>query len=899
MDIFSTYSTQNIPIFLIDASGSVTTFFGKAPVFDKIKNIIIGLREEQCRIIFWNSDNNTTFFTDGIYKLPFIVKRDTINTTFMHVVQKISPTCLTYPHIAFDNIPDEWINDVNLTKIYFMTDGQIGFNNAPSHTLRELKNKLSDSITRLFKKHNNIQLNIITVEPVVVDLTTKESTTTAAGCDVYNVIMENHLTTYITKFIAYTLNNDNGFIHINRNTPPVGFAPYGEKFFPIIRTSEFIDFVMHEISATTDEEKLLQIVQYLSSTITYLIKDKPTNISDGIISTFCSLFKHTKLDRTFVKFILTEAIHKESSGMASIYSAYREQLKNLYKHADNLLHNNVRDAIGLTNRFITLPLCGRIISGNYRMIDANVYTKHDTVYKCAGVTINKKIIPVVPLTYNDSLINEQCVRQWIRAIVSNITHIGSMDDDIIYIVLGYMLQVVLSDVDDTIKNSFRQLGSIMLKKKRLSTDKTELSRLEDGELPIDNKGNVESFFRFMNTVSKCLNINLHPFVLWYAMCLALDNKDIILRQRIHCNDDIIKYYGNVEPENLLSVIKSTVPRITHIEIPDESLLDYNCIITLDDTSKTGGFKFLSHNSPTGESCCPMNVLSSAGYSQLISNPETCVCPICYVKLSHINFVKIGEKPPMYDSSNILPDDFPDIFNSSHSISQSPSSTPCSSGEASSTFTTHNKLIGTGTIILMNGTVGSGKSYFSNLLKKYIEDHGSVCISEGIDKYCRDGMAIKDAVSRIHDNILDMNNDCSGKNKFIIIDTCGENNKETNIFNVDVSNWKIINIFPNLLRSNLEGYLCWSLRNVLLRHIPTSSDTFWLNPINAGLKRCISVHSKKCKALFGNKIPKIFSITPIICSDAIQLLNNRADAYFELIKSELPIDKEIEKLYSSL
>ena len=80
----------------------------------------------------------------------------------------------------------------------------------------------------------------------------------------------------------------------------------------------------------------------------------------------------------------------------------------------------------------------------------------------------------------------------------------------------------------------------------------------------------------------------------------------------------------------------------------------------------------------------------------------------------------------------------------------------------------------------------------------------------------------------------------------IIDTCGEF-KNPNPFEVNFTDWKISEIYPNLDRSNLMGYLAWTLRNVLSRG-PSGHDTeFYLNP-TAGIQLCRDVHRKKAIAL---------------------------------------------------
>lgn len=909
-ELFQTHSTNNIPIILVDASGSVTLDFKGMQVFDKMKNIIMGLNHEKVRLIFWNSSiPEKEFFKGGIYRLPFVVNRDTINQTFRHVQQKIDGYCLTFPHLAFENIPDDWINDKDMTKIYFITDGQIV--GGGSFSVRSLKDSLGRQITRLFEKHNNIQLNIITVEPRVVDLTVKETTLTAAGCDVYEVISNGHLTKFITKFTSYTLNNENGFTHINKNVPPAGFVPYCDKYFSILKVGDFIGYIMGEIEKSQTEDEQLQIVQNLSATLAVLTKDKQRTIVDGIINTFCGLFKNTIIEPLFARMILTESIQKENEGTATIYAAYRSQLKDLFKKADELLVGNAKNALGIGNHFVTYPMYGKIIVGNYRIIDKNI-SHQGKVYHNGAIEVGKQIVPVIPLQYTSSPMNEQCLRQWTRSIVSRVDNVGAMDDEVIYIVLGNVLRVVLSDVDDEIKNSYRMLGTIMLKKKRLTTDTTELSRLETGELPMDNRGNIDSFNRFMNVVMSKLNIKLPPLTLWYAICLAMNNEQMITRQLIHCADEITATFAGINAKELLIHLKTTehVPKITVERIRDEMTLDYSCLITMDDTSNVGGYRFLPHQSIAHTQCCPQNVLSEVGYGQLIAQAETSVCPICYVRLNASNFEKVGPKPHAEDVHKIFPDDAKVIFETKQdapvtyqAVTPQQASEPQQIAPQQATaqqpqqITRTNKLNGNGVIVLMNGTVGSGKSHFSQLLKEHIEKQGGMCIIEGTDKYCRDGMQVKDAIRQITQNMLALNS-ITDRRRYVIIDTCGEQNKGTTFFNVDASGWKIVKYFPNHIKGELEGYLAWSLRNVLRREMPNTTNTHYLNPISAGVNTCVQVHFKKAKALFQCKVSPM-PIVPAAKDDAIKMLDDAANRYASVLENALPIAQEVVKLYDSL
>lgn len=923
-DLFITPTSKQIPILLIDASGSTAAKFNGITVFGKFKELIQELPEDEFRLIFWNSENVTNGFTNGIFKPLHVAKKATIDQAFTYIKASINERCLTYPHLGFNAIPNEWISNIDQTKIYFLTDGQVG-----PYDKDKAQASLRDSINKLFQLHNKIQLIIITVEPRDINFNEMEKLTSAAGCDVYNVIMNNKLTKYVSKFISYTTNNLDGFVHINKNTPPVGFVPYGDKYFSELRVSEFIQYIINEIlSIKTETNELLKIVQLLSSTICVLTKDKPFNVRNDIINTFCNLFSATSLDLMFMRFIISDAVNKENEGSANIFASYRDKLKNLYNQATDLLLTDVKGSIGIGEKFMTLPIAVastitdgfKLVSGNYRMIEDNTVI-NNKVYPRSAVTLNGIVLPVLPydnLT-NCSPMNEQCLRQWVRSLISKMYGLNALEDIIIYVVLGIVLRVVVSDVPDTVKESYRRLGHVMLKKKRLNTDITELAKLEAGELPIPNSGKIDGFYRFMDTVNSQLNLTLNSMSLWYLMCLALNNPLLVKNQYVHCKEFLDKDFSGVHTDKLLTAVKGSITKVTFSEIPSELIYEYKCIITLDDIEKIGGYKFLPHTNLSGTICSPIYVLSDLGYESIMKtiNP---VCPICYTHLGTSSFEKVGPKPEM-DTSSILEPGVTNVFDAKYVPSKMSSSMASSSYAASSsssyaasssswspssssnypyksTVTKLNPRTGICKLVIMKGVVGSGKTTFSLKLLEECEKLGKVCLVEGVDKYCRNGDSMQEATNKIKQSLLTINTIDNSKEVIVCIDTCGEHttNKTKDIFDVDFTGWKKINVWINLDRFQIENYLAWSLRNVLSRMPSTGDSNYWLNPSGAGLSKCIDIHIKKARALFGKKTKSVVGFNnPSTVDAAIKLLNDRADSYAAYLVSSLPMDVEIQNV----
>lgn len=89
----------------------------------------------------------------------------------------------------------------------------------------------------------------------------------------------------------------------------------------------------------------------------------------------------TVLDPMLVKFVLKNAVEKENAGQAEVFAAYRAQMKNLFNTATDLLLKNTKDAIGIGQQFLCLPMHGIIISGHYRLADKDIVAMANAIHK--------------------------------------------------------------------------------------------------------------------------------------------------------------------------------------------------------------------------------------------------------------------------------------------------------------------------------------------------------------------------------------------------------------------------------------------------------------------------------------------------------------------------------------
>ena len=886
----------NPVILLIDASGSTSSQFkGTKSILDRMEEMVTALPSEQFRVIFWNSDypnpTNNVNFPRGVICPLHVITRGSLKHIFSFAKSKITSSCLTFPHVGFRAIPSEWISETSATHIYFITDGVMG--PAAAHPIGSLKNLLRQEIVQLFTRHNHVHLHLITVEDKIYDFNQIETLNVAAGGDVFDVFRTNQLTKHITEFTCYTPNYPDGYKHIETVIPPAGYIPYGNRYFSETRINKFIMYLDHLIKSTPAEDDLLKIVQNLSATLRVLTKDKPRTQVENMVESFCQMFEGTALDPTMVQFILADTVRLEQQGQAMVFSQYRARLRDLYKQAQSLLQQNVKNATGITTEFLSLPVSNYLIHGNHMLVSETIHLCR-TAYPNSSVKIRDQTVPVFPLLLErfPPALNEQCLRQWIRAIVAQQYHIDALGDLVIHVVLGLTLRVVLSPVEEKFKQGYRTLARIMLRKKRLNSDMTELERLETGELPTPNNGKIETFYGYMETVGRMLGLKCQPMTLWYALCLAVfgapvEAQDtspapVLVKQLTHCLDAIHHDFPELAPSELLAKLT-----LKPVQAYQKSLTDYKCIITLEDCATAGGYLFKAHTSLTGAHCSPIYVVSRQGHELLLQR-EPIMCPICYQQIPRDGFQPID---PKTTDEPLLSEVEPELASQPVAAAATVEPIPATTG-GTGTPSPAGTPSPTGTVIIMKGTVGAGKSTYATALQKEVEKLGGYCISEGTDKYNVMGVTGKAASQRVRQQLtraLQVTNPL----KVVIIDTCGERPYDGRPFEVDFRGWKSLTVCPNYDAQKQPGYVAWSLRNVLLRQKTTQQSTYYLNPYGAGLKVCLDVHRKKCQTLFGSvKIPT-FSPNETIES-VIGKLATDAEEYQQFLTHTMPLEGEVAK-----
>lgn len=327
-------------------------------------------------------------------------------------------------------------------------------------------------------------------------------------------------------------------------------------------------------------------------------------------------------------------------------------------------------------------------------------------------------------------------------------------------------------------------------------------------------------------------------------------------------------------------------------------LDYTCIVTMEDCSAEGGWRIKPHGDSTPQ-CHPIFVLSNIGYNTLLEQPHI-LCPVCYTELKD-DFEPVG--PRITSSEKIFPDGFKNPFDAGYkstinlNASSSSSSSTSFSGNVNTSAT---KNASTGVLISMKGAVGAGKTTFSEKLKAQVEAKGWTYVIEGVDKYCRTGMQMQDAISQIKSNLQSLDyTDCS--KTVVVIDTCGDVTPNyKNIFGYDFSKWTRITAIPNLPPNYgndlVPQYMAWSLRNVLNRPLHDADSSFWLNPESATVATCVMVHLRKCKIVFGNKTKGIIEDgAPMNKQTILDKINADADVYQAYLDKNINMDDEVTRI----
>lgn len=825
-DFFVVPEPDETAIALIDTSASTTYRFAKRDpvkgylgaecyeqsVFAHQCETLKRLPHKKFFIMFWCSKQARGLFEHGYRAIPGAVSKESMELLFKTEYNRIEGRFLTNTALAFQNLPEKWLQETKT--VYLVTDGDMGGGDLDQ---AQIKRNLTNSL-----KYFRGNLSIFTVEKDVRNYNDINEVNQAAGTDVYMTIQSKNLTNFICQFVSHYPGQFNeekkcaeleSFTHINKVIAPLGFLPYGDKYFLEVNMDRFIQHVANEIKTDNSESNQLKIAQKLSNTMYHLLKNKTQGLIEHNIRSFSQLFT---LDQQVIYYILGESILQEREGKAQILADYRKNMQNLFKDAQRKLGENVASAIGMSQGFTSFPVIVSDEKTETRRILLGPFKLMTETFSCKAGSFPRSCVqktPVFGISAHLSMFNEQCIRQWARTVYSTRFNVNIQDDLIVYLVLGETLAINKSLVDATVKGQYRHLSKIMLNKKRTSVEMTEAKYLLEGNAPGVHDGDLKATFEVMRNAMMLLNIVGTAQQFWHDVMQTMDDviPGIFNAQKMHCT------LGDNNQSLILPTYELDV-------ISTNSVYDYNCYLTLDDLTSTGGFVFLEHKSPTGFHCQPIFMLSKSAMQDVVHHNKL-TCPVCYSRLSVHDFGEVG---PRIESK------IPDCYNQPYT------------GTKKKSGNINWRSPNDHWIIYMRGTVGAGKTTLSDFIQKKYTELGYKVFNVGTDKYCAKGMQMKSAIGSVKNELrraLGVPGKC-----IVIIDTCGEFKSKTP-FDVDFSSWRSVEVYPNLDRNNLMGYLAWSLTNVLNRG---ASGNFYLCPSSKpgqeGINLCKDVHRKKATSL---------------------------------------------------
>lgn len=205
------------------------------------------------------------------------------------------------------------------------------------------------------------------------------------------------------------------------------------------------------------------------------------------------------------------------------------------------------------------------------------------------------------------------------------------------------------------------------------------------------------------------------------------------------------------------------------------------------------------------------------------------------------------------------------------------------------------------LVTMKGTHGSGKTTYVNAIRNGVENSGGICFLVSLDSDILNGKKYAEAVEKYTKDlkkIVETLKDNTDQFVVVIVDSCGEDTMDETVYDVDFTGWKRITCTPNYANDDklYMQYLAWSLRNVLLRKLPSNDSTYLLNPQSVSLATCIRTHADKAQLVFKKPFSGLCDYRVVTTIPrALAELKKRADAYEKYINENFNFSTELNKL----
>ena len=260
----------------------------------------------------------------------------------------------TYITPALNEIPESWIKQNNETTNESTNEPT----NEPTDIYVYTDGEISDgdrfaSALKELMAKSNINFHIVTVEANEINYLKRDCN---AGNAIYSAIHNNKLMNIVKEFVSYNKHHiDSPFISFSNPTVGPDQVPFRGKCFAINQLSNFIGHIEQliaeatvstNVSATQSNEHILKLAHDLTITMYHLLKNKSLPIQKYTINLFSDLFADQPQE-TYkeVRKLFMEEINNHSKGQSTTFQAYRNNREKKFEQAQIMLFENVKKAI--------------------------------------------------------------------------------------------------------------------------------------------------------------------------------------------------------------------------------------------------------------------------------------------------------------------------------------------------------------------------------------------------------------------------------------------------------------------------------------------------------------------------------------------------------------------------
>ena len=664
---------DNCPIVMIDNSGSTQGWVLENEVIFT-QNLLKRRNITECYMMFWD---------DGV-KFPNGNNKTSVDT--MHNIYKTSGGG-TYVCRAWDKLPGEWLTTSN--DIYVITDGEISdyVNDVSKHINKFFRDNKKIYIVTVESNNSNYMKDNVTAGNTIF---TRVSEAKLSHM-IKQFICFNRFHNDVNNPFVNNSNPDVGpnmaafRDRVFRVDKTHEFVAYVESLIDAINAgNETMDEKNNAYLRLSYD--IVASLHYLTKDKSHSSKRATIDMFCGL---FVDVGMYKQIRALLLNEV--DSVAKGSASTFQGYKNRREKVFEkaqiaLYTDTKKAITNIPQNEY---ISMIVGSSIGDIIVGDVDANVNNNLTINDKTYNNSSIKMGNHNVPMFPRKItmdNDQF--DQCVRQWFRANYAKKYGMNPASDMIMYCIFSDMVRVCLSDVPESVKTSYREMARLSMNRKRFGTDKSEYEYLHNNP-PAPVKGNMNYITYLLyralkhggfNDISEIILPNtettdeidnpetgevtaptdepvptltevtnpelaatvkeilsefsetvvydskIRPYTFWYAFIKLFGDDNLARAQLPYCEEDM--RINGVTPDNVIMFVKSKLKPVTYYERKAQPTeYNYNCYVTMKDTTNTGGFVVPPHRLSKTVVCAPRYVVSAEGYDMLKQN--TINCPVCY------------------------------------------------------------------------------------------------------------------------------------------------------------------------------------------------------------------------------------------------------------------------------